>query len=618
MNIRNWRAAVAQAKDVYMPGRVELYAMYEDALDDPFLYAAIRTARMKVVSAPFRLVDNQSQTPSDAHTLLLQRPWFDRYAEIFVDTEFWGHSLIEFRPLRAAQSELLERELEAVILIPREHVRPETGDVLLDIHNLEGIRYRGTDFMQSMMEMGDPFALGLLEKVLRSVIHKLYSLGDWSRFNERFGMPMVTVKTATRNKEELDAKEEMLANLGRNGYAILDDMDEISFIEAQKSRPFETYLENARYADQMIELLINGQNMNDQDGGSRARDEVKERILNTYTRARLRALQYHVNFELFPKLIEMGYPLQGYTFQYTDLLEQQANADPDGGLPDKQQDFKHPASQADGAGFDPSAIVACYASRYCETSSKEPQASMSTLLKLTKRIKTLFIAFAQKLHQGEAMSSEQAGMLTELTAEAIKETYRASYRKLENTWDELDRSHMEAIEANILRFSGAKSAVQVKALQDALFKDGQLLPWTAFRERALTLNSQYNEHYLLVEYNHARRAGAMGSRWVEIQRTKAAFPYLKYVTAGDERVREHHQILDGMVGPVDDPIWNEIYPPNGWNCRCSVEELSLHDVQSGKVKITDPDRAKQLAGQAAGGPSSWRAKQPESLIFKTT
>jgi hypothetical protein len=90
MNIRNWRAAVAQAKDVYMPGRVELYAMYEDALDDPFLYAAIRTARMKVVSAPFRLVDNQSQTPSDAHTLLLQRPWFDRYAEIFVDNVSFG------------------------------------------------------------------------------------------------------------------------------------------------------------------------------------------------------------------------------------------------------------------------------------------------------------------------------------------------------------------------------------------------------------------------------------------------------------------------------------------------------------------------------------------------
>ena len=39
-----------------------------------------------------------------------------------------------------------------------------------------------------------------------------------------------------------------------------------------------------------------------------------------------------------------------------------------------------------------------------------------------------------------------------------------------------------------------------------------------------------------------------------------------YVTVGDDRVRPEHAALDGTTAPKDDPIWNTIYPPNGWAC----------------------------------------------------
>lgn len=47
----------------------------------------------------------------------------------------------------------------------------------------------------------------------------------------------------------------------------------------------------------------------------------------------------------------------------------------------------------------------------------------------------------------------------------------------------------------------------------------------------------------------------------------------EYVTVGDDRVRPGHAALDGLRLPKDDPRWNEIMPPNGWNCRCSVIEV---------------------------------------------
>lgn len=52
--------------------------------------------------------------------------------------------------------------------------------------------------------------------------------------------------------------------------------------------------------------------------------------------------------------------------------------------------------------------------------------------------------------------------------------------------------------------------------------------------------------------------------------SKGSFPYWKYSTMGDERVRDSHAALNGLVLPADDPFWESHYPPWDWNCRCMV------------------------------------------------
>ena len=49
-----------------------------------------------------------------------------------------------------------------------------------------------------------------------------------------------------------------------------------------------------------------------------------------------------------------------------------------------------------------------------------------------------------------------------------------------------------------------------------------------------------------------------------------ALPYWQYWTVGDDRVRPEHAVLNGFTARADDPVWRKIYPPNGFNCRCSV------------------------------------------------
>ena len=55
----------------------------------------------------------------------------------------------------------------------------------------------------------------------------------------------------------------------------------------------------------------------------------------------------------------------------------------------------------------------------------------------------------------------------------------------------------------------------------------------------------------------------------------------EYATVGDDRVRPTHDGLDGTRLPKDDPQWESIRPPNGYNCRCAL--LKIFDTDDHKV-----------------------------------
>lgn len=57
----------------------------------------------------------------------------------------------------------------------------------------------------------------------------------------------------------------------------------------------------------------------------------------------------------------------------------------------------------------------------------------------------------------------------------------------------------------------------------------------------------------------------------------AALPYWVYSTAGDARVRPAHAALEGFTARQDDPVWRRIYPPCGYNCRCTVYAIGADE-----------------------------------------
>ena len=89
---------------------------------------------------------------------------------------------------------------------------------------------------------------------------------------------------------------------------------------------------------------------------------------------------------------------------------------------------------------------------------------------------------------------------------------------------------------------------------------------------------------LIVEQN-VRQAQAVGEYRSNLE-NRDIFPYLQYNTARDEKVRSSHAVLDGKIYPTDSTIWQEIYPPNGFRCRCFVTPVMADEIGENKISET--------------------------------
>lgn len=159
----------------------------------------------------------------------------------------------------------------------------------------------------------------------------------------------------------------------------------------------------------------------------------------------------------------------------------------------------------------------------------------------------------------------------ELT-KAIKLGYGKDIASLES--GSVDLKMVESLKNNCYQFSAAKNYQQLKDITAAIVdQDGNVRKFSDFKRIANDIAFQYNETWLATEYNTAISSAQMASSWVDFVDRSDAQPNLQYVTAGDDRVREEHAMLDGIIKPIDDPFWDTYYPPNDFNCRCDVIQL---------------------------------------------
>lgn len=92
------------------------------------------------------------------------------------------------------------------------------------------------------------------------------------------------------------------------------------------------------------------------------------------------------------------------------------------------------------------------------------------------------------------------------------------------------------------------------------------------------------------------RVSYAAGHWAMFERNKAARPFLRYVHIDpelhQENSRPHHAALHNLVLPVDHPFWATFAPPNGWGCRCTLQQLSQRDIdrllREGELLLFEP------------------------------
>lgn len=143
-----------------------------------------------------------------------------------------------------------------------------------------------------------------------------------------------------------------------------------------------------------------------------------------------------------------------------------------------------------------------------------------------------------------------------------------------------------ALENNAFVFSGFKTFHSLREVGlSMLTEKGGIKPFGDFLTDARRINAKYNHNYLYAEYNHAIGAAQMAAKWHDFEQDGDRYN-LQYRTAGDDKVREEHAILNGTTLPPSDPFWDMFLPPNGWNCRCTAVQ-----VRKNKYPVSDPELA---------------------------
>ncbi len=144
-------------------------------------------------------------------------------------------------------------------------------------------------------------------------------------------------------------------------------------------------------------------------------------------------------------------------------------------------------------------------------------------------------------------------------------------------------------------FSGMKTFHELnEAFPSLLDENGNRKPFERFLNDVRKIDKTYNHNYLRAEYNFVHNSAQMAAKWERFMEDGDRYN-LQYRTVCDAKVRPEHAALHGVTLPITDSFWEEFYPPNGWNCRCTVVQ-----VRKSKYPETPHDEAMALGELATG------------------
>lgn len=319
-DIGDWRQAWQRAINVDSPNRQVLYDIYRDVAIDLHLSGCIQQREGFVMARSFKLVNEQGEESEEA-AFFFATVWFKQLLRHILDSNYWGHSLIELGDVTTDINGRLT--YDGVRLIQRKHVIPEYHRVITNLGQdwHSGIDYHQPPFSDWLIEAGQPDDLGLYLKAATQTIPKKNALAFWDTFAEIFGMPMRIAHTTTRDDKELAKMEKMMAEMGTEGWGLFQEGTDIEVVESTKGDAFNVYDKRVNRANSELSKLIVGQTMTIEDGSSLSQSETHLEVFENIIDADCDMLRDIINTQLIPRMVRHGFPLKGIHFEWDDSVD---------------------------------------------------------------------------------------------------------------------------------------------------------------------------------------------------------------------------------------------------------------------------------------------------------
>lgn len=592
--VKNWKDAIALATDPENPSFSDLADLYRNLLLDGHTYSVIESRLMRVMRSRFLIVNEKGEANPELKPLL-ERPWFEQFIRQALLSKFTGIKVLEI----FHTDENLE--LYKTIAIPMEHTLPKKGLILKEPGDETGWNYKEGILAPYYLQVGDDTELGLLADLAPLVLAKKLSSGSWLDFIEKFGIPFRSINTDNMTAQRQEELLTMLINSISNHVAVLQGSETINVTDTPRTDPHKVFMEFLSYLNSEISKRVLGQDGttdNKDASGTYGSLKVLQEVANDRHESDKLFIQYVVNKELFPRLVSLSSfykNLNGHRFDwdesedmdrgtFIDKVVQLTNAgfvlDPvqvaektglpivgtaSAPLPEPQEGGKKKSLKATVE-----AIYSHYAKPH-NCGSHEPGLPALRALDISQ-LTRLIDDIARQLHEGSLKPADLNENIIRYNYDAISESAGKGFGAAWGKPTEKNITTVTKLQESIYRFSGAKTYQQLQQMNELLVDEkGKIRNLQDFKNRALEVHETYNRTYLEVERQNALLSAQGARQWADIQENKDLFPNLRYRTVGDDRVREAHDKLNGIVKPVDDPFWDSYYPPNGWRCRCSVK-----------------------------------------------
>lgn len=585
--LKTWKEAIESASDPDEPSRVELMENYDSFLLEPHLASLIESRILKILRSKPRFVnDKKEEVPDVLH--LIEKPWFDEFLSNAMWSKFKGTTVIEMWDLNE------DGELVTTDVIPRENCNFKKGFFAKEVGDDNGVFYKEGAYTTYYIQVGKNNDLGVLKDVGPSAIALKFTKAAWLELCEKYGIAPKYITTNSRSDTRHQELADMLKKMVSSHYAVLQGDETLETLNGIQGDPHEVF-------DKLRQALMS--DMSKRIGGH---DSVNENKDTTGTYGSLQTLKsvaddrhesdktfikYLINQELIPRLILMSptyAPLKGLQFDWDDFKELTASE-----LISAVKDLSAAGFQVDPKHVEQKTGIPIIGLKQATTESniedpekkktnlKAIRAELSEAYKGTPTDESKIIAnaldndfndFIRSVYYDKNAVKTPFKLVLNI-ANQLQQAIEKEF-KVQATSAGYQDAFFAHLQNNIFVFSAAKTFTEYQELSTLLLdENGKKRSWQSFKDEALKIHQKYNVDYLATEYITANRTAQMAGKWQVFGKTKHLFD-LQIDTAGDDKVRPDHQKLHGLTRPYDDPIWDRLWTPFDWRCRCSIRQVA--------------------------------------------